>query len=275
MLLGLNSDSLFHAIQKVRYAFGYTGAAPSFLVVGAQKCGTTSFFDYLARHPKVSRPLLKEIHYFEKEENYRRGYNWYLAHFPSRRKTGTNITGEATPFMYHKLVPSRVSQRLPEVKILMVIRDPVKRAFSHYLHNKGRGRESLSFEDALVAETSRVSVSSIELLKGGKKADEYRDYGYYERGLYSDQYYMWRRYYSDSSIKIILFEDLVRAPSVTMNEVCLFLGLEDHDFGELPHSNTKLISEDISKETQAALYKKYEKADADLSVLLGRRLPWR
>src|SRR3954447_18625468 len=97
---------------------------PDFLIIGAQRAGTTSLFHYLQRHPSVMQSSIKEVHYFD--GSYNRGRRWYLSHFPLRRATsGGRITGEATPYyLFHPTVPTRVAVDFPDVKLIAILRDP-------------------------------------------------------------------------------------------------------------------------------------------------------
>ena len=131
---------------------------PDFLIVGVMKGGTTSLFRYLVRHPQVLPPFRKEIKYFDC--NYINGQNWYQAHFPLKKKFvgGSKLTGEATPYyIFHPQAPMRIAEALPEAKIIILLRNPIDRAYSHYQHMVRVGREPLSFEEAIAAEPERLA----------------------------------------------------------------------------------------------------------------------
>src|SRR5207247_1968770 len=143
---------------------------PSFLVIGAQRAGTTTLFNQLLRHPDVCGPggagvswARKEIHFFD--ERYYLGANWYRTFFPlaatrrvSRLRGGDVQAGEATPYyMFHPLVPERVAATVPEMRLFVLLRNPVDRAYSHYQMMARSNRENLSFEDALAAEEERLA----------------------------------------------------------------------------------------------------------------------
>ncbi|MCI5147305.1 MAG: sulfotransferase, partial [Candidatus Electrothrix sp. AR3] len=104
---------------------------PNFLVIGAQKSGTTSLFHYICQHPQVFENKSKEIHFFD--HNYHCGANWYRSHFPLAGKLMRNrCLGEATPYyLCHPHAPSHIFDLLPRVKIIAILRDPVERAISH------------------------------------------------------------------------------------------------------------------------------------------------
>ena len=128
---------------------------PDFLIIGTQRGGTTSLYEYLCRHPQVSPATEKEIHYFDFQTA--RGPAWYRAHFPWRFPR-TRITGEASPFyLFHPRVPRLVRDLLPAVRLIVLLRDPVERAHSHFRLQKRAGIERLAtFEEALEAEPARL-----------------------------------------------------------------------------------------------------------------------
>ena len=101
---------------------------PSLLLIGTQKGGSTSLFNYLVQHPDVLPPLGKEVHYFD--FNYGKGVNWYHGRFPYRYQLGGGVrTLDATPYyMMHPLAPERAAGLLPDVKLIAVLRNPIDRA---------------------------------------------------------------------------------------------------------------------------------------------------
>ena len=107
---------------------------PSALIIGAQRSGTTSMFNCLARHPDVRRPLGKEVHYFDL--HYARGLKWYRGCFPYRGQLrGRVMTLDASPYhLAHPLAPKRAAKLLPEVKVIAILRNPIDRALSHHQH---------------------------------------------------------------------------------------------------------------------------------------------
>ncbi|MEX2132610.1 MAG: sulfotransferase domain-containing protein, partial [Acidimicrobiia bacterium] len=121
---------------------------PTFLIAGAMRCGTTSLNAYLREHDEITVGQPKEVHFFD--QNYERGIDWYLQHFPG--SDTAKAIGEATPaYLYFPEVAERIATTLPDVKILLLLRDPVDRAHSHYWHNRSVGREKLEFAEAIAA----------------------------------------------------------------------------------------------------------------------------
>ena len=128
---------------------------PNYLILGVHKSGTSSLYYNLIKHPNVLPAAVKEIHYFNL---YYGSTGWYRANFPTKKEmekiTSKNQTcriGESTPqYLFHPLVPQRVKALIPDAKFLVVLRNPIDRAFSHYNHNqRKKSIEPLCFEDAL------------------------------------------------------------------------------------------------------------------------------
>ncbi len=152
-------SAVTESLLRVRARTDPDRELPDFLIIGAQRCGTSSFYKYLEDHPLIVPSLRKEVRYFER--NYARGEGWYRAHFPSkwhrkwisRRHGREPVSFEASPaYLLHPLAPPRAGQLLPETRIVAMLRNPVDRALSHYRHSVRHGWETPSFEEALEAE---------------------------------------------------------------------------------------------------------------------------
>jgi hypothetical protein len=195
---------------------------PDFVVVGAQKAGSTSLFAYLAAHPEVDQPLVKEIQYFTNAAA--RGQDWYRRHFPVDDDSG-RITGEASPYyMVHPLALDRLALALPEVKILVILREPVSRLVSHFRHNLRLGVEHLTLTEALRAEDARLAPDFESLAHDPFQVTKnLQRYSYLRRSLYSGQVEKIRTLWPDRSMFLRL-EDLVDTQA--LQPLCDFLGIE-------------------------------------------------
>lgn len=139
------------------------GQLPNLLIIGAQKCGTTSLHNYLACHPDVHMSARKELVFFVAERNWPKGLDWYRSHF----RRAARVRGESSPqyAMYPRLVgvPERICRTLSEVKLIYIVRDPIERIRSHYAHVTALGTERRPIEEALFgpsAEGYYISISS-------------------------------------------------------------------------------------------------------------------
>jgi hypothetical protein len=227
--------------NRLRQCATVTGdyrALPDYLIIGAQKGGTSSLFYYLQQHPDVVLPLVidKEIHYFD--DCYRKGESWYRSHFPlqravaARRRAGSPaLVGEATPeYLYHRLAPERAANLLPNGKLIALLRNPIERAYSHHAMELKRGTEQLPFAEALAGEPERLAGEWEKVASD----PSYRSFNivfraYLERGKYLEQIRRWLKYYDRSQLLVLKSEDLFQVPRTTYDRVCRFLGLEPHE----------------------------------------------
>ena len=200
---------------------GEAGTLPDYLLIGAQKCGTTFVQGLLKQHPAIVARQL-EVHYFDL--NYDRGIAWYRQHFPTvetreriLREQGAFATGERSPsYLSNPVVPERVAAALPEVRLLVVLRDPVARALSHYHHNRRLGIEPLSFAEAIALE--------LEQRAGRDVAGELRR-RYLARSLYAGQLRRWLRHFDPEQIHVSISEQLFADPAGVIGGIQQFIGV--------------------------------------------------
>ena len=172
---------------------------PNFLIIGVSRSGTTSLYNYLTQHPSVAPALIKEVYFFDR--SYKRGLAWYRSFFPTvlekyystTVKKKEFITGEATPcYIFHPHVPRRVFKTIPGIKLIVLLRNPVDRAYSFYHHNLRRGLESLSFEEAIESEVKRLRGELEKMMDDENYFSFNRQYySYLSRGIYVDQLKNW------------------------------------------------------------------------------------
>jgi Sulfotransferase domain len=187
---------------------------PNFLIIGAMRSGTTSLARYLDSHPDVFLAEHKELHFFD--HHYERGIEWYRSRFADAGSF--SYLGEATPnYMYDHRALERIATDIPEVKLIAVLRNPVDRAYSHYWHNRSRGKENLDFRSAIDAETIRLAVSE----------EQATIYSYIDRGRYATQLERVLKYFEPASLKICIFDDLSSDPREVVGDLGAFIGLND------------------------------------------------
>ena len=246
-------------------------ALPDAVILGAQKCGTSSLQGYLVQHPGVIAPLRKEVHYFDL--NFERGESWYRAHFGREREPGLNL--DASPYyLFHPAVPARMHALLPDTKLIVLLRDPVRRAYSHYWHEHDKGRETLSFEDAIAAEPGRLGDAEARLASGELDASrEHQLHSYLARGRYAEQLERWYVHYPRERVLVLRFEDFAGAPLAGLNRTLEFLGLPSMTELDLEARNTRSYPP-MSDETTARLREYFEPHNRRLEALLGREMGW-
>lgn len=245
------------------------------LIIGAQKGGTTSLFQYLVQHPLVLPPLRKEVHYFD--FNYARGVQWYRGHFPYvHRLRGGAVTLDASPYyLVHPLVPERVAELLPQVKLIALLRNPVSRALSHYHHEVRGGREPLSFAEALDCESERLAGEEERLQNDSDYySPNHHRYSYTRRGVYAEQLRRWLQYFPRSQLLVLQSERLFRDPAATMAVVRDFLGLPSHPLELKKPFRPAAYDRTLSPELRTRLTTYFEPYNRELYRLLGQEFDW-
>ncbi|WP_068920818.1 sulfotransferase domain-containing protein [Planobispora rosea] len=259
---------------------------PDFLIIGSKRGGTTSLWNYLVQHPLVmpmfpeSREIKSPWYFYV---NYAKGDAWYRSHFATERrldqlehKYGTRpLTGEACPYyMYYPPVAERVRERMPRAKIIISLRDPVRRAYSHYWERVDAGTEKLSFEEALAAEPERLRGEAERMAADPYYYSEAHDFfSYRDRGVYAPQVRRWLELFPRENVLIIAAEDLYRNEKETFAEVIRFLGLPEWELPVADRHNY-LPAPKMNPETAAELADFYRPHNEELFRLLGRKFPW-
>jgi hypothetical protein len=250
---------------------------PDFLVLGAQKAGTTALYAYLRWHPAITGPSWKEVSYFDR--HYARGASWYRGNFPlttwsrpSRRTGGiAPIVGEASPsYLFHPQAPERVAGLLPEVRLIALLRDPVDRALSHYQHEVALGREPLSFEAALEQEEQRLE-GEVERMVADPRyfSRAWWDHTYLARGRYAEQLERWLAVFPRDQVLVVASRDLAERPAETYAEVLRFLGAPPHLLGSFPRIFEREYA-GMAAATRRSLEAYFAEPNRRLAALLGR-----
>lgn len=187
---------------------------PNFLIIGSQKAGTTSLYHILKQHPQIYMPETKELNFFFKEDAYARGVDAYTAHFADA--ADQLARGEASPgYICHPEAPARIHELLPDVKLILTVRNPIKRAISQYWDNRRHLNEPLTFAQALDAYLS----------------DDYQPgkIGYFSRGVYMRYIRRYLAYFPREHLLVLPFEEMISSPEDFYRRIFAFLGV-DEDF---------------------------------------------
>ena len=254
---------------------------PSFIIIGAQRCGTTSLYDYLSNHPQIIPSPVKELFYFD--DYYQRPIEWYKSFFPTEKQkeklerdlVARVITGEASPsYFFHPYAAKRIKETLPQVKLILVLRDPIERAYSHYNHIKRLNREPLSFEEALAKEVERITPDIEKLAKDEfYKADQRRDYSYLTRGYYAKQLTEWYKYFPKEQLLVVQSEEFYRETPRVYNEIVEYLGLNSYTLPSFEAKNALKYAK-MAPETKEKLKAYFAPKNEELYELLGKRFDW-
>jgi hypothetical protein len=213
-------------------------ALPDFVIIGAQKAGTTALLRYLQAHPDViTEAGVNEVHFFDVQWD--KGTPFYRSHFPYRRtlaghrtiSAGATLTGEKTPsYLFHPLAPERAATVVPRARLIALLREPVSRAASHHAMNRRDGLETLDLTEAVKAEEDRTATSFERLSRGIEPPrNPARAFSYVRRGLYAEQLERWLRFFPREQLLVLRSEDLAGEPQTTYAAVLEFLGLGPHD----------------------------------------------
>ncbi len=189
-----------------------------FLVCGTQKGGTTALYEYLREHPGICMANPKELHFFDEDDMFRTKPPRYDVYNKAFSPTDSSqILGEATPiYMYWEPAPRRIWEYNPAMKLIVLLRNPIGRAYSQWNMNRIRGDESLCFLEALLAESARCAKS---------KDLQHRLFSYAGRGFYLKQLERLWRYFPRSQVLTLRSEDLDTKPNETLGQIWSFLGL--------------------------------------------------
>ena len=242
---------------------------PDFLIVGAQRAGTTSLYRWLAAHEGVHPAFRKEVHYFDL--HFSKGLSWYRANFPLQEAPG--ITGEATPYLlFHPLAPGRIAEQVPEAKLIVVLRHPVERAISHFSYMRALGIEPLTLPEAIAAEPRRLRGTEEQVSEGGK-SPAHQHFSYVAKGMYASQLRRWFEVFGAQSLLLVESGELFRSERARRS-VLVHLGLAP---AGVPFPTTHGAARnftpaddlDAVRQTLADLYRE---PNTELFTLIGRTL---
>lgn len=177
------------------------------MVIGAQKCGTTSLHYYLDQHPEISMARAKELNFFVARGTWAKGADWYAAQFDA----SAPVRGESSPaytnYPVHEGVPARMHSLVPNAKLVFLVRDPIERIISQYIHDYSAGKENRTVEEAL--------------------ADGISTHPYVLRSKYFFQLEQYLAFFPREQILVLAQEDLLHDRAPTMSQVFEFLEVDD------------------------------------------------
>jgi len=263
---------------KYRQLTSARRALPDFVIIGAQKAGTTSLMRYLQSHPDVIvEPGVGEVHYFD--IRWEHGESHYRSFFPLQRTLDrhrdatlrTTLTGEKTPnYLFYPVAPERARATIPAAKLIAILRDPVERAASQHKMNVNMGVESLDLTDAIEAESARIEPSRRRIIAGDPPASGYDAiyYSYVSRGLYAEQLNAWLRHYAQEQLLVLRSEDLDHYPESTYAKALDFLELASHR-PEFVRHNAARRPYDIPPDVKARLQERFREPNRQLAEEFG------
>jgi hypothetical protein len=248
---------------------------PTFLIMGAQRCGTTSLYAALSQHPGVAPAVLyKEVHYFD--TSYLRGRGWYRAHFPLAATARGRITGEASPYyLFHPLAPQRIAGDLPGAKLIVMLRDPVERAHSGWVHETTMGFETEPFDRALDLEPERLD-GEVERIVADPAYNSFshQHHSYLGRGRYAEQLERLFETFPREQVLVMHSSSFFTDPGAEYERVVDFIGLRRWQPPKFERQNARPRSK-VPADLRRRLDRYFEGPDERLARLLGETPSWR
>ncbi|HEX8627725.1 MAG TPA: sulfotransferase [Catenuloplanes sp.] len=258
---------------------------PSFLICGGQRCGTTSLYRALAAHPAVLKAVLhKGVHYFD--TSYHRGMSWYRGHFPTRRtalkvrqRVGVPAQAfESSPYyMYHPQAAARIARDLPDARLVVLVRDPVERAYSQHAHEVARGFETeRSFATALTLEPARLHREEQRLAADpAYYSFSHQHHAYRARGEYARYLAKLAAAVGRERIHVVESERFFAEPEPVYDELLTFLGLPKLDYPPFERHNARPRASALDESVRRDLRTHFAPHDEELAGWLGRPPLWR
>ena len=254
-------------------------ALPDFIIIGAQKSGTSSIYYYLSQHPQLLPSFNKEVHFFDggldsSVDNFEKGKPWYCAHFPLNKNISADQkTFEASPlYIFNPLAPKRIFDLIPQVKIIALLRNPTERAISHYFHEKRFHREPLSIYEAFEKEEQRLGPV---IKEKDYKSDIYMHQSYKSRGLYKDQLERYLKYFSMDQILVMSSEMFFTHPDHSLKRMFEFVGVDtDYKVKDLTPMNVARNRRDVAPEVYEYLNNFFLPHNQALYELVGEDYGW-
>ncbi len=181
---------------------------PTYIIAGAMRCGTTALNSYLREHPQIAVSSSKEVHFFDSK--WEMGLEWYRDQFPG--SDDAVAVGEATPnYMFRPQALDRLRDTLPDVKLVLMLRNPADRAYSHYWHDRTRGKTDGEFGDVVARELAGEDIGPA---------------AYVDRGRYRWQIEEVLNRFPLESLHVQAFEDMKAEPGRVYGEICEFIGVD-------------------------------------------------
>lgn len=263
-------------LKKALIQIGLT-RSPDFLIIGAQKAGTTLLYSYLSQHPQILRPAFKEAHFFDYDFNYRKGVSHYLMNFQLLNfENRKQLRFEATPdYLYYERCANRIKKNFPLIKLIVSLRDPIARAYSAWNmhHNKFKEHQRhywlydpRSFEDAILQEL--------------KSPHNQKDiFAYVSKGAYSVQLRYYLKLFALKDILVLDNDELKTNDIEVLNGITEFLGIEKLDKdgvnkNDMFWDNKNDYKVEMSSEIHDRLKSFFTIYDSELRHMTGRSFSW-
>ena len=250
-------------IKKIYQPFALATAKyrplPDFVIIGASRSGTTHLFHTLEQHPQIVRSRKKELHFFDKNENYVRGINYYKSSFPlSFNLPDDALVVEATPaYIYSAQASVRLKKHLPNLKLILLLRNPIQRAISSYFNGKRKGYEPRTIDEVFINNPTLIHED------------------YIQKGIYIDQIQRYEKYLSEGNLLILQSEELFNNKSKVLKDVEKYLNVDAKlEFAKNVTKHEVKRNEKVSKEIYAVLDQIFDPYNKRLYAYLEKDFDW-
>lgn len=235
----------------------------------------------MIEHPQILSASSKELHFFNwRSKPGRKGnrtVKWYLQQFPEIADGENILTGEATPdYIIDPYTPQKMFDLLPKVKLIVILRNPVDRAISHYYQNReiSKKREPLPLRKAIEKEPERLQLEREKLINDENyRSLGHREYSYLERGVYIEQLQKWMSIFPQEQFLILKSEDFFDNPNSTLQQTFNFLGLPNHQ-AKIDKKYNQMSYQSINPEIRQKLVEYFQPYNQKLEEFLGRKFHW-
>ncbi len=264
-----------------RSVYGLTSSMrvlPDFFVIGVGRGGTTSLYHYLSQHPCITKSAYDELGFFD--DNYHLGLNWYRSMFPTKfhkekiiKKFGKFLTYDVTPsYIRRPWITKRILENLPNSKIIVILRNPVDRTYSHYHMGKRNGNEKRTFEDVVESDKKNIQKNE-DMPKNKNYFQSVVENSYLARGFYEEQLQTWFNFFPKNKLLVISTEELASYTDNTLEKIFRFLGVSNHKINDLTKRNEAKYPP-MNPDTREMLLDYFRPYNEKLYLLLGCRLDW-
>jgi len=251
---------------------------PDFIVIGAQKSGTSSMFSYLKQHPQILRPIFKEPYFFDRQ--YHRGLSWYRSNFPAQRTVNRlndrlgrpHLTFESTAtYIFDEQAPVRIARDLKTRKFILLLRNPADRVISAYWHARRMGIESRALAEVVESDMRRYRAE----MAGEKDASSTPTSrpNLLKRGIYHEAVSRWQSVFSPDDLLVLQSETLFAEPAGVMTQVFQFLDLPQPSHIDFEAQNVGGYK-NRDAEVRAVLQDFYRPFNEKLNSLTRTKLDW-
>jgi Sulfotransferase domain len=232
-----------------------------FILAGAQKSGTTALHYFLNKHPNINMGNQQEIHFFDDDTMFVSGADYEQLHKHYPLLAPSILAGDCTPsYIYYEPVAERIWKYNPQIKLLILLRNPVDRAFAHWNMQRFKGREPLDFFDAVREEQTRVV---------GAPPAEARRFAYVDRGFYGRQLERLFKFFPREQVEVVKFEEFRERQRETLASIFSFLGCKPLRSVHSKDRNVVPYERAMNWEERVFLYNLFAQDIANVEQMLG------